>query len=236
MFALLLAWDEFFYALLYTSDIRAKTLPVATVTSRRAAPLLWANLSRWRACLAAARAHRLLFAEITHRWPFSRKRQGVKHELMLGAPTIYVIGAVAVDMIMGPIAPWPLPGTETFVSHSEIRPGGPPAILPSPCKLWGFLTVSSAMWGSDVFGRWLTESFGDQAHQWNVAKGTDHHIRGRRTPRRRALVYNRTGKSGAPDCGWNYRSSSSQGLPWGYCIVHRSLPLSQTSHIIQCYL
>jgi sugar/nucleoside kinase (ribokinase family) len=24
--------------------------------------------------------------------------------------------------------------------------------------------------GSDVFGRWLTESFGDQAHQWNVAK------------------------------------------------------------------
>lgn len=29
LFALLLAWDEFFYALLYTSDIRSKTLPVA---------------------------------------------------------------------------------------------------------------------------------------------------------------------------------------------------------------
>ena len=29
LFALLLAWDEFFYALLYTSDTRAKTLPVA---------------------------------------------------------------------------------------------------------------------------------------------------------------------------------------------------------------
>ncbi len=29
LFALLLAWDEFFYALLYTSDLRAKTLPVA---------------------------------------------------------------------------------------------------------------------------------------------------------------------------------------------------------------
>lgn len=29
LFALLLAWDEFFYALLYTSDMRAKTLPVA---------------------------------------------------------------------------------------------------------------------------------------------------------------------------------------------------------------
>ena len=29
LFALLLAWDEFFYALLYTSDTRGKTLPVA---------------------------------------------------------------------------------------------------------------------------------------------------------------------------------------------------------------
>jgi multiple sugar transport system permease protein len=29
LFALLLAWDEFFYALLYTNDIRSKTLPVA---------------------------------------------------------------------------------------------------------------------------------------------------------------------------------------------------------------
>jgi multiple sugar transport system permease protein len=29
LFALLLAWDEFFYALLYTSDTRSKTLPVA---------------------------------------------------------------------------------------------------------------------------------------------------------------------------------------------------------------
>jgi multiple sugar transport system permease protein len=29
LFAFLMAWDEFFYALLYTNDIRAKTLPVA---------------------------------------------------------------------------------------------------------------------------------------------------------------------------------------------------------------
>ena len=29
LFALLLAWDEFFYALIFTSDLRAKTLPVA---------------------------------------------------------------------------------------------------------------------------------------------------------------------------------------------------------------
>lgn len=29
LFALLMAWDEFFYALIYTNDLRAKTLPVA---------------------------------------------------------------------------------------------------------------------------------------------------------------------------------------------------------------
>ena len=40
-------------------------------------------------------------------------------------PTIHVIGGVTVDLIMGPVAPWPRPGTETFVNHSELRAGGP---------------------------------------------------------------------------------------------------------------
>ena len=83
---------------------------------------------------------------------------------------IYVIGAVAVDMIMGPVAPWPLPGTETFVSHSEIRPGGPAG---NTALALQSLAVSHRIIcnvGSDVFGRWLAESFGDQAQLWEVAK------------------------------------------------------------------
>ena len=87
-----------------------------------------------------------------------------------GGPAIYVIGAVAVDMIMGPVVPWPLPGTETFVSHSEIRPGGPAgntALALQALKVSHRIICNV---GSDVFGRWLTESFGDQAHQWDVAK------------------------------------------------------------------
>lgn len=86
-----------------------------------------------------------------------------------GSPAIYVIGAVAVDMIMGPVAPWPLPGTETFVSHSEIRPGGPAGNTALALQA---LTVPHRIIcnvGSDVFGRWLTESFGDQARQWDIA-------------------------------------------------------------------
>jgi sugar/nucleoside kinase (ribokinase family) len=87
-----------------------------------------------------------------------------------GGPAIYVIGAVAVDMIMGPVAPWPLPGTETFVSHSEIRPGGPAgntALALQALKVSHRIICNV---GSDVFGRWLMESFGDQARQWDVAK------------------------------------------------------------------
>ena len=85
-------------------------------------------------------------------------------------PTIYIIGAVAVDMIMGPVAPWPLPGTETFVPHSEIRPGGPAGNTAFALQS---LMVSHRIVcnvGNDVFGRWLMESFGDQAQQWDVAK------------------------------------------------------------------
>ena len=84
--------------------------------------------------------------------------------------TIYVIGAVAVDMIMGPVSPWPLPGTETFVPHSEIRAGGPAG---NTALALQSLAVSHRVIcnvGNDVFGRWLMESFGDQAQHWDIAR------------------------------------------------------------------
>jgi sugar/nucleoside kinase (ribokinase family) len=87
-----------------------------------------------------------------------------------GEAAIYVIGAVAVDMIMGPVAPWPLPGTETFVSHSEIRAGGPAGNTALALQALKVTHCIICNVGSDVFGRWLTESFGDQANQWEVAK------------------------------------------------------------------
>ena len=87
-----------------------------------------------------------------------------------GGPAIYVIGAVAVDMIMGPVAPWPLPGTETFVSHSEIRPGGPAGNTAMALQALAISHRIICNVGSDVFGRWLTESFGEQARQWDIVK------------------------------------------------------------------
>jgi sugar/nucleoside kinase (ribokinase family) len=72
-------------------------------------------------------------------------------------------------MIMGLVAPWPLPGTETFVSHSEIRPGGPAGNTALALKSLAVSHRIVCNVGSDVFGRWLMESFGDQARQWDVA-------------------------------------------------------------------
>ena len=37
---------------------------------------------------------------------------------------IAVIGNVNVDLILGPAAPWPQPGTEIIVDHDELRVGG----------------------------------------------------------------------------------------------------------------
>ena len=37
---------------------------------------------------------------------------------------VVIIGNVNVDMIMGPQAPWPQPGTEVVLPDYELRPGG----------------------------------------------------------------------------------------------------------------
>ena len=82
-------------------------------------------------------------------------------------PTIHVIGGVTIDLIMGPVAPWPQPGTETFVAHSELRAGGPAgntalalrALRRAPSR-------RSRNIGNDIFGQWLADAFGETAYGW----------------------------------------------------------------------
>ncbi len=78
-------------------------------------------------------------------------------------PTVHVIGNVNVDLIMGPLAGWPQPGTEIVLPHSEIRVGGEAgnvaltfAALGTPYRLYGNC-------GDDVFGRWLADQLGADA-------------------------------------------------------------------------
>jgi sugar/nucleoside kinase (ribokinase family) len=81
-------------------------------------------------------------------------------------PSIHLIGAVTVDLIMGPVAPWPRPGTETFVGHSELRVGGPAGNTALALKALGVPHHLVCNIGDDMFGAWLSAAFGDAASGW----------------------------------------------------------------------
>jgi sugar/nucleoside kinase (ribokinase family) len=79
-----------------------------------------------------------------------------------------VIGNVNVDLILGPAAPWPTPGTEIIVDHDELRVGGSAG---NSALAWAALGVDftiAANVGNDEFGRWLREAFGVRAEKWPV--------------------------------------------------------------------
>lgn len=79
-----------------------------------------------------------------------------------------VIGNVNVDLIVGPVAPWPAAGTEIAVDHDEVRVGGQAG---NSALTWEALGVDyqiAANVGDDEFGRWLRASFGRRAEKWTV--------------------------------------------------------------------
>ena len=79
-----------------------------------------------------------------------------------------VIGNVNVDLIVGPVAPWPAAGTETVVDHDELRVGGQAG---NSALAWEALGVDfeiAANVGNDEFGRWLREAFGRRSEKWPI--------------------------------------------------------------------
>jgi sugar/nucleoside kinase (ribokinase family) len=81
-------------------------------------------------------------------------------------PTIHVIGGVTIDLIMGPVAPWPQPGTETFVAHSELRAGGPAGNTALALRALRVRHRVISNIGNDIFGQWLADAFGETAYGW----------------------------------------------------------------------
>ncbi|RWX81785.1 carbohydrate kinase family protein [Neorhizobium lilium] len=77
-----------------------------------------------------------------------------------------VIGNVNVDLIMGPASPWPQPGTEILVDHSEVRVGGSAGNTALAWRACGHDFKIAANLGTDHFGRWLAEEFGPLASNW----------------------------------------------------------------------
>ena len=81
---------------------------------------------------------------------------------------LVVIGNVNVDLILGPAAPWPQPGTEIIVEHDELRVGGSAGNTALAWAGMGIDHAIAAKVGSDRFGDWLRESFGPRAHAWRA--------------------------------------------------------------------
>lgn len=79
-----------------------------------------------------------------------------------------VIGNVNVDLIVGPVAPWPKAGTETVVDHDELRVGGQAGNTGLAWQALGVDFEIAANVGNDQFGHWLREAFGARADKWPV--------------------------------------------------------------------
>jgi sugar/nucleoside kinase (ribokinase family) len=71
-----------------------------------------------------------------------------------------VIGNLNVDLILGPAAPWPTPGTEIIVDHDELRVGGQAGNSALAWEALGMDYAIAANVGDDQFGRWLSAAFG----------------------------------------------------------------------------
>jgi sugar/nucleoside kinase (ribokinase family) len=80
-----------------------------------------------------------------------------------------VAGNVNVDIIVGPLEPWPAPGTEVVVAHEEVRPGGAAGNVALAWRRLGVPCQTAANVGADMFGRFLRDRFGASADRWPVA-------------------------------------------------------------------
>jgi sugar/nucleoside kinase (ribokinase family) len=85
------------------------------------------------------------------------------------APHVVVVGNVNVDMIMGPQAPWPQPGTEVVLPDYELRVGGSAGNAALALQALGVPVRLLANAGDDMLGRWLRDGFGAAAAHWRLA-------------------------------------------------------------------
>ena len=83
-------------------------------------------------------------------------------------PEIVTVGTVNVDLIMGPQAPWPVPGTEVILPTSEMREGGGAGITAKALTALGAQHRMIVNVGNDLFGEWLLKQYPGLDDDWIV--------------------------------------------------------------------
>jgi len=81
-----------------------------------------------------------------------------------------VVGNVNVDLIMGPVDPWPTPGSEVIVGHDELRVGGSAANSALTWRALGAPFQAAANLGGDLYGGWLRDGLMPHAGGWPVSQ------------------------------------------------------------------
>lgn len=76
------------------------------------------------------------------------------------------VGNANVDLIMGPIAPWPAPGSESLCSHEDLRAGGAAGNVALAWSGLGVPFQIAANTGNDRFGDWLAEALAPHSRRW----------------------------------------------------------------------
>lgn len=76
------------------------------------------------------------------------------------------VGNVNVDLILGPVAPWPAPGSEVLCPQDELRVGGAAGNVALAWQAMGLPFQCAASTGSDHYGDWLRAGFGAIARGW----------------------------------------------------------------------
>jgi len=80
-----------------------------------------------------------------------------------------VVGNVNVDLIMGPVRPWPAPGTESVVEYDEMRAAGAAGNVALAWQALHAPFQIAANVGNDELGRLLKEAFVGVSNLWPVS-------------------------------------------------------------------
>jgi len=81
-----------------------------------------------------------------------------------------VIGNVNLDLVMGPVPPWPTPGTETIVEQEEVRAGGAAGVTGLALQALGVAFTLHATIGNDDFGEVVRRKMGPAGAQLQVVE------------------------------------------------------------------